>query len=69
MKRREAQKEMEDREEAIMRKKRVETEKLFLIYQKEKEKQRNQDAQALSAFHLRQAVSYDDQVNKILVVK
>jgi len=49
---------MEEREDAEIRRKKEEADQLFLLYQQEKEKQRNQDAQAISQIHLKQAVSY-----------
>jgi len=39
-----------------MREKKAETDKLFQIYQQEKDKKRRDDAQALSQTHLQQAV-------------
>jgi hypothetical protein len=61
MKRREAEKEMEERDEVEMRQKKAETDRLFLLYQQEKDKKRNQDAQALSEYHLKQAVRYHNR--------
>jgi hypothetical protein len=49
---------MEEREDAEIRRKKEEADQLFLLYQQEKEKQRNQDAQTISQIHLKQAVSY-----------
>ncbi len=57
MKRREAEHEMEQREEEDMRRQKAESDRLFLLYQEEKEKQRLQDAQAVSQFRLKQSVS------------
>lgn len=39
-----------------MQQKKAETDQLYNTYQKEKEKQRRQDSQNLSDFHLKQAV-------------
>jgi hypothetical protein len=58
MKRNAAEREMEEREEADMRQKKAEADRLFLLYQNEKEKQRNLDAQAVSDSHLKQVVSW-----------
>ena len=58
MKRREAEKEMEERDDTEMRRRKAEADQLFLLYQQEKDKKRNQDAQVLSELHLKQAVSY-----------
>ncbi len=58
MKRHETEKEMEEREDIEMRQKKAETDRLFLLYQQEKENKRDEAAQALSEFHLKQAVSY-----------
>jgi hypothetical protein len=58
MKRREVERTIEQREDAEMRRKTEETGRLFTLYQQEKERQRNLDAQATSIFHLKQAVSY-----------
>jgi len=58
MKRREAEKEMEEREDIEMRQRKHETDQLFLLYQQEKDKKRAEDAQALSDIHLKQVVSY-----------
>ncbi|CAF0867927.1 unnamed protein product [Rotaria sordida] len=55
MKRREAEKEMEQCEDIDMRQKKAEADQLFLLYQQEKDKKRNQNAQALADFHLKQA--------------
>jgi hypothetical protein len=49
---------MEERDDAEMRRKKDESDQLFLLYQLEKDKQRNQDAQKISESHLKQAVSY-----------
>ena len=48
---------MEEREDTEMRQKKAETDQLFLLYQQEKDKKRQEDFHALSNFHLRQAVS------------
>lgn len=48
---------MEEREDFEMRKKKDEADELFRIYQQEKEKQRNRDAQVISESHLKQAVN------------
>ncbi|CAF2716727.1 unnamed protein product [Rotaria sp. Silwood2] len=61
MKRREAEREMEEREDAEMRRKKAESDRLFLLYQQEKEKQRAQDAQAISESHLQQAQERKDR--------
>lgn len=58
MKRREVEREMDEREDAEIRRKKAESDQLFLMYQQEKEKQRAQDAQTVSAFHLKQSVSF-----------
>lgn len=57
MKRREAEREIEEREDAEMRRKKGETDQLYNLYQQEKDKQRHQNAQQLSDMHLKQAVS------------
>jgi hypothetical protein len=57
---------MEEREDAEMRRKKDESDQLFLLYQQEKDKQRNQDAQKISEFHLKQAVSYIFQLIYII---
>jgi hypothetical protein len=53
---------MAEREEADLQRKKDESDRLFLLYQQEKQKQRDQDAQAISQAHLRQVVSnlFDD---------
>jgi len=61
MKRRDAEKEMEEREDAEMRRRKAEADRLFLIYQQEKDNKRNQDAHALAELHLKQAVSYQNR--------
>lgn len=48
---------MEERDDVELRKRKAESDRLFLLYQKEKERQRNQDAQTLSQIQLKQAVS------------
>jgi hypothetical protein len=48
---------MQEREDADMQRKKEEADKLFLLYQHEKGKQRQQDAQATSQSHLKQVVS------------
>ncbi len=58
IKRREAEKEMLEREEAELQRKKDASDQLFLSYQQEKDKQRNQDAQAISQIHLRQVVRF-----------
>jgi len=58
LKRRETERQMEGREDAEMRRRRAESDRLFLLYQQEKERQRIQDIQKLSQFHLKQAVSF-----------
>jgi hypothetical protein len=63
MKRREAEKEMDERDDAEMRRRKAETDQLFLLYQQEKDKKRSQDAQALSELHLKQAVSFHKRLN------
>jgi hypothetical protein len=40
-----------------MRQKKAETDRLFLLYQQEKDKKRSQDAKATAESHLKQAVS------------
>ncbi|UJR22836.1 hypothetical protein I4U23_025866 [Adineta vaga] len=55
MKRREVEKEMDDRAEAEMNKKKGEADQLFHLYQQEKDKKRNQDAHDLAQLHLKQA--------------
>ncbi len=65
MKRREAEKEMEEREDIEMCKKKAETDQIFLLYQQEKNKKRSEDAQALSEYHLKQAVNKFSQNNSI----
>jgi hypothetical protein len=49
---------MLEREEAELQRKKDASDQLFLSYQQEKQKQRNQDAQAISQIHLRQVVSF-----------
>ncbi|CAF0796131.1 unnamed protein product [Rotaria sp. Silwood1] len=61
MKRHEAEREMEEREDAEMRRKKAESDRLFLLYQQEKEKQRIQDAQVTAEFHLKQAQERKDR--------
>ena len=56
MKRHQAEKEMEEREEADMLRKKEESDRLFMLYQQEKDRQRKQNAQANSQAHLKQAV-------------
>ncbi len=58
MKRRETQRQMEEREDAEMRRRNAESDRLFLLYEQEKERQRIEDIQKLSQFHLKQIVSY-----------
>jgi hypothetical protein len=48
---------MDERDDAEILRKKAETDRLFLLYQQEKDKQRSQDAQALSQYHLKQTVS------------
>ena len=57
MKRRETEREIEEREDAEMRRKKGETDQLYNLYQQEKDKQRHQNAHKLSDMHLKQAVS------------
>ncbi|CAF3951801.1 unnamed protein product [Rotaria sordida] len=61
MKRRETEREIEEREDAEMRRKKAESDRLYLLYQQEKEKQRTQDAQAISEYHLKQAQERKDR--------
>ncbi|CAF3726847.1 unnamed protein product [Rotaria sp. Silwood1] len=61
MKRREVEKEIEQRDDLEMRQKKAEADQLFLLYQQEKDKQRNQDAQALSEFQLKQTQERKDR--------
>jgi hypothetical protein len=61
MKRRDAEKEMEEREDAEMRQRKAEADRLFLMYQQEKDNKRNQDAHDLAELHLKQAVSYQNR--------
>jgi hypothetical protein len=49
---------MEEREDAEMRRRNAESDRLFLLYEQEKERQRIEDIQKLSQFHLKQIVSY-----------
>lgn len=56
IKRRQVEKEIEEREDLEMREKKAETDKLFQLYQQEKDKKRRDDAQILSQTHLQQAV-------------
>jgi hypothetical protein len=65
MKRRDAEKEMEEREDAEMRQRKAEADRLFLMYQQEKDNKRNQDAHALAELHLKQAVSYQNRTNMV----
>ncbi|CAF5150587.1 unnamed protein product, partial [Rotaria magnacalcarata] len=58
MKRREAEKEMDERDDAELRLRKAEADQLFLIYQQEKDKKRDEDAQAVSEHLLKQAVSH-----------
>ena len=57
MKRREAERQIEEREERIMQEKKVEADRLYHLYQDEKERQRMEKAQAVSHSHLNQIVS------------
>ena len=57
IKRRAVEREMEEREDAEMRRQKAESDRLFLLYQQEKEKQHLQDVQAISEYRLKQAVS------------
>jgi hypothetical protein len=57
LKRRETQRQIEQREDAEMRRRNAESDRLFLLYEQEKERQRIQDIQKLSEFHLKQIVS------------
>lgn len=57
MKRREAEKEMEQRAEAEINKKKAEADQQFLLYQQEKDRKRSQDAHEVAQLHLKQAVS------------
>ena len=57
VKRREADREIQEREDAEMRRKKAETDQLFNLYQQEKDRQRHHDSQLLSNMHLKQAVS------------
>ncbi|CAF1194855.1 unnamed protein product, partial [Adineta ricciae] len=61
MKRREAEKEMEQRAEAEINKKKGEADQQFLLYQQEKDKKRSQDAHELSQLHLQQAQERKDR--------
>lgn len=58
MKRREAEKEMEERQDEEIRRRKAETDRLFLLYQQEKDKKRKEDAHAISDLHLKQAVGH-----------
>ena len=48
---------MEEREDQEMRRRKGETDQLFLLYQQEKDKKRKEDSQTLSELHLKQAVN------------
>lgn len=48
---------MEEREDQEMRRRKAETDQLFLLYQQEKDKKRKEDAHVLSDLHLKQAVN------------
>ncbi|CAF0865431.1 unnamed protein product [Adineta steineri] len=65
MKRREAEKEMEERQEAEMNKKKEEADQLFHLYQQEKDKKRNQNARDLAELHLRQAQERKDREREV----
>jgi hypothetical protein len=65
MKRRDAEKEMEERDDAEMRQRKAEADRVFLMYQQEKDNKRNQDAHALAELHLKQAVSYQNRTNMV----
>lgn len=56
MKRRAAEKEIEEREDANIRRKKEESDRLYSLYLEEKQRQRQQDAQANSQSHLKQIV-------------
>jgi hypothetical protein len=58
---------MEEREDTEMRQKKYETDRLFLLYQQEKDKKRKENAQALSDYHLSQEVSH--QIIMHLIIK
>lgn len=58
MKRRQVEREMDEREEAEMRRKKEEADRLFLLYQREKDKQRAENSQNTSQYHLKQIVSF-----------
>ncbi|CAF1246249.1 unnamed protein product [Rotaria magnacalcarata] len=61
MKRREAEKEMDERDDAELRLRKAEADQLFLIYQQEKDKKRDEDAQAVSEHLLKQAQERKDR--------
>jgi hypothetical protein len=58
MKRLETERDIEERDNMEMYRKQAETDRLFYIYQEEKEKQRLQNAQTMSQQYLKQAVSH-----------
>ena len=49
---------MEAREDVELRRRKAESDRLFSLYQHEKERQRDQDVQVLSRFQKKQAVGY-----------
>lgn len=48
---------MDEREDAELRRKKAQSDELFLLYQQEKQKQRMLDAQVIAEYRLKQAVS------------
>ncbi|CAF3177893.1 unnamed protein product [Rotaria socialis] len=60
-KRREVEREMEEREDVEIRRKKAEADRLFLLYQQEKDKQRHEDALVTSQYHLKQAQERKDR--------
>lgn len=49
---------MEERQDEEMRRRKAETDRLFLLYQQEKDRKRQEDAHAISDLHLKQAVDF-----------
>lgn len=56
MKRHQTEREIAEREEIEMQKKKVEADRLYHLYQEEKQRRRQEDAMAISRAHLQQAV-------------
>lgn len=70
MKRRAAEKEIEEREDADIRRKKEESDRLYSLYLEEKQRQRQQAAQTNSQSHLKQIVrrTNKEKVRKSIVI-